>query len=723
MISKTLGQMLDGTEEKYPDNDALVYVDRGLRLTYRQFREKVDELARGLMAQGVVKGEHIAVWTHNVPEWVYLQFATAKVGAVLVTVNTYYRSHELEYLLRQSDSTTLILVRGFKEADYVKIVNEVMPELCSSALGNLKCAKLPLLRRVVFIGSERHPGMMPFDELFTAAAGVTPTELAERQALLDADDVVNMQYTSGTTGFPKGVMLTHSNIVNNARQVGSIMGMTEKDRMCIPVPFFHCFGCVLSTLNCVVHGSTMVPLEVFDAKGVLEAVSRECCTVLNGVPTMFIAELQHPDFSSYDLKSLRTGIMAGAPCPVEVMKQVMDKMHAKEVTIAYGLTETSPVLTQTRRDDPLEKRVETVGRVIEGVECKVVDQETGEDIPVGEPGELIARGYGVMKGYYKMEDATARTIRDGWLHTKDLSSMDSDGYFRILGRCDDMIIRGGENVYPREIEEFFYTNPKILDIAVVGVPDPKYSEEVYAFIKLREGQWATAEELRDFCRDRIARYKIPRYFQFVDSFPLTASGKVQKFKLKEVAKGVLDSIKQDGSAYNIRKMADDDAEGIIRVFNHYVEEGFAAYPEMKLPPAAFPMFKEISKGYPFYVLEDPKRNLVGFAFLHRYDVASSFDRTAEVSYFIAPDHTKKGQGKRLLEKLVDDAKAMGITTLLANLSSRNEASLAFLSKHGFTECGRFRGIGQKMGVEFDVVWMQRALQVDLTPEACTTFKL
>jgi fatty-acyl-CoA synthase len=711
MIEKTLGQVLDETAERYPDNDALVYVDRGLRLTYRQFRERVDELARGLMAQGIGRGEHLAVWTHNVPEWVVLQFATAKVGAVLVTVNTYYRSHELEYLLRQSDSTTLILVRGFKDADYAKTANEIAPELAASEPGKLACAKLPLLKRVIFIGPDTPPGMMPFEELARSAAKVTAADLAARQGSLDPQDVVNMQYTSGTTGFPKGVMLTHYNIVNNARQVGDILGMTERDRMCIPVPFFHCFGCVMSTLNCVVHGSAMVPIESFDPTQVLEAVSREHCTVLNGVPTMFIAELQHPDFAKYNLRSLRTGIMAGAPCPVEVMRKVMEKMHAREITIAYGLTETAPVLTQTRRDDPIEQRVETVGRVIEGVECKVVDPETGADLPVGEPGELIARGFGVMKGYYKMEDATARTIRDGWLHTKDLSSVDEDGYFRILGRCDDMIVRGGENVYPREIEEFFYTNPKVHDMAVVGVPDPKYGEEVYAFVKLREGQWATAEELRRFCKDKIARYKIPRHFQFVDAFPLTASGKVQKYKLKEIAKGMLEGMKRPGASRNIsiRRVTDADADGVIKVINLYIEEGFAAYPEMSLPPAAFPAFKEISKGYPFYVAEDPKRNIVGFGFLHRYHAASSFNATAEMSYFVSPEHTRRGLGRRLLEQLLDDASRMGITQILVNISSRNEASLAFHTKNGFAEVGRFRGIGHKMGVDFDLIWVQRAV--------------
>ena len=539
MIEKTIGDILDETASKYPNNDALVYVDRGLRYSYRDFKKAVDDLAKGLIKLGIKKGDHISIWAYNVPEWVILQFASAKVGAVLVTVNTYYKAHELEYLLKQSDSTTIFLVGGFKDVNYVDTLYKVVPELKESSPGSLKSEKLPFLKNVVFIGKEHHPRMFSFDELINIGKEITDEELQKRQNSLHFNDVINMQYTSGTTGFPKGVMLTHYNIVNNAYWVGNYMGFTNKDRLCIPVPFFHCFGCVLSTLNCVVYGATMVPIEIFDPLKVLQAVEKEKCTALHGVPTMFIAELQHPDFDKFDLSSLRTGIMAGAPCPEEIMRQVMEKMHAKEITIAYGLTEASPVLTMTKRDDPIEKRVETVGKALPHIDVKIVDPETGKDLPPETPGELIARGYGIMKGYYKMPDETSKAIRNGWLHTKDLAMMDKDGYFRILGRIDDMIIRGGENVYPREIEEFLYTNPKIKDVAIVGVPSAKYGEEVFAFIQLRNGETSTEEEIKEFCRDKISRFKIPKYIEFVDNFPMTASGKIQKFKLREIAKNIL----------------------------------------------------------------------------------------------------------------------------------------------------------------------------------------
>ncbi len=539
MIEKTIGDILDETASKYPNNDALVYVDRGLRYSYRDFKKAVDDLAKGLIKLGIKKGDHISIWAYNVPEWVILQFASAKVGAVLVTVNTYYKAHELEYLLKQSDSTTIFLVGGFKDVNYVDTLYKVVPELKESSPGRLKSEKLPFLKNVVFIGKEHHPGMFSFDEIVDMGKEITDEELQKRQNSLHFNDVINMQYTSGTTGFPKGVMLTHYNIVNNAYWVGNYMGFTNKDRLCIPVPFFHCFGCVLSTLNCVVYGATMVPIEIFDPLKVLQAVEKEKCTALNGVPTMFIAELQHPDFDKFDLSSLRTGIMAGAPCPEEIMRQVMEKMHAKEITIAYGLTEASPVLTMTKRDDPMEKRVETVGKALPHIDVKIVDPETGKDLPPETPGELIARGYGIMKGYYKMPEETSKAIRNGWLHTKDLAMMDKDGYFRILGRIDDMIIRGGENVYPREIEEFLYTNPKIKDVAIVGVPSAKYGEEVFAFIQLRNGETSTEEEIKEFCKDKISRFKIPKYIEFVDNFPMTASGKIQKFKLREIAKNIL----------------------------------------------------------------------------------------------------------------------------------------------------------------------------------------
>ncbi len=536
MIEKTIGNILDETAGKYPDKDALVYVDRGLRYSYKEFRDECNKLAKGLMVLGVKRSEHVAVWAYNVPEWVILQFATAKIGAVLVTVNTLYKARELEYLLKQSDSTTLFLVSGFKDVDYAETVYNVVPELKKSESGKLKSEKLPFLKNIVFIGDEKNDGMFSFNEIIGMGKNVSDEMLAERQKSLDGHDVINMQYTSGTTGFPKGVMLTHHNIVNNAYFVGKYMNFSEKDRLCIPVPFFHCFGCVLSTLTCVVYGSTMVPVEIFKPEKVLQAVQKEKCTALHGVPTMFIAELSHPDFEKYDLTSLRTGIMAGATCPVEVMKDVINKMHMNEITICYGLTEASPVITQTKPDDNLEKRVETVGCPHPDLEVKIFDPETGKTLPPDTPGELCVKGYCIMKGYYKMPDETKKAVVDEWLHSKDLASMDKDGYVKILGRVDDMIIRGGENVYPREVEEFLYTNQKVKDVAVIGVPSGKYGEEVMAYIILKEGVNTSEEEIRGFCKNGMSRYKAPKYVRFVKEFPMTASGKIQKYKLRETAK-------------------------------------------------------------------------------------------------------------------------------------------------------------------------------------------
>lgn len=530
MIEKTLGQVLNETSEKYPDNDALVYLD-GPRYTYREFREIVDRVASGLIKLGVKKGDHVAVWAYNVPEWVILQFATAKIGSVLVTVNTYYKAKELEYLLKQSDARFLFLVDKFKDVSYIETLYKVMPEIKEGR----KPENFPMFEKAIYIGEERFPGLLNFNDVMEMGEE-NDEELKRIEKSLSPYDVVNMQYTSGTTGFPKGVMLTHYNIVNNAYWVGQYLGLSHKDRMCIPVPFFHCFGCVLSTLNCVIYGATMVPIKIFDAGEVLKAVDKEKCTVIQGVPTMFVRELNHPDFDKYDTSSLRTGIMAGAPCPVEVMRRVMNEMHAREITIAYGLTEASPVITMTKRNDPIEKRVETVGKPLPHIDVKIIDPETGKELPPNTPGELIARGYNIMKGYYKMPEATAKTIENGWLHTKDLATMDEDGYIKILGRVDDMIIRGGENVYPREIEEFLYTHPKIKEVQVVGVPHSEYGEEVAAFIQLKEGESATQEEIKEYCRENIARYKTPKYIFFVNEWPMTASGKIQKFKLREIAK-------------------------------------------------------------------------------------------------------------------------------------------------------------------------------------------
>ena len=532
----TVGGLLDLVYERRPDDEALVYADRDLRYTYREFREAVEGCARALMALGLEKGDHVAVWGQNVPEWVTLQFATGKIGAVLVTINPAYKSHELKYVLEQSDAEALFLTEGARDADFLDILRGAVPELAEA--GELSAEELPFLKNIVLMGGDP-PGNLPvmgFDELLERAEEVSPEELRGRQASLSAEDVINMQYTSGTTGFPKGVRLTHTNIVKNAFNIGECMKLGPEDRVCIPVPFFHCFGCVLGTLNTVTHEGTMVPVEAFDAEKVLQAVDQERCTALLGVPTMFIAELDHPDFDRYDTSSLRTGIMAGSPCPMEVMKKVVDVMGADGITIAYGQTESSPVITQTRTDDPLELRVSSVGRKLPEVEVRIVSVETGEDCEPGEQGELWTRGYHVMRGYYKMEDKTREVINgEGWLHTGDLAVMDEEGYVRITGRAKDMIIRGGENVYPREIEEFLYTHPEISDVQVYGVPDEKYAEQVAAAVKLRPDSDLTAEDIKDYCCQSIAYYKVPEYVDFVEEYAMTASGKIQKYKLREAA--------------------------------------------------------------------------------------------------------------------------------------------------------------------------------------------
>ncbi len=535
-IELTVGALLDDMARRYPENEALVYPERGLRYSYAEFNEVCRQTAKGLLKMGIKKGDKVSIWAYNVPEWVVLQFATAKIGAVLVTVNTNYKSAELEYILNQSDSTTLFMVNSFKDTDYVATLNTVVTELPGSAPGLLSCAKLPFLKHVVFIGDNAPSGMLSFATLAEMGKLVSDAELESVEATLDCHETINMQYTSGTTGFPKGVMLTHYNIVNNGFNIGECMKFTEKDRLCIPVPFFHCFGCVLGVMACVTHGSTMVPVEIFEPLAVLRTIEAEKCTAVHGVPTMFIAELEHPDFHKFDLTSLRSGIMAGSPCPIEVMKKVIRDMHATDITIAYGQTESSPVITQTRTDDPIELRVATVGRALPNVAVKIVDIETGETLPPGKQGELCTQGYLVMKGYYKMPDETARAIdSDNWLHTGDLAIMDENGYCKITGRIKQMIIRGGENIYPREIEEFLYTHPKVSDIQVYGVPDRKFGEQVMAAIILKKGAEMTEDEVRDFCKDRIANYKIPKYVKFVDGYPMTASGKIQKFKLREMA--------------------------------------------------------------------------------------------------------------------------------------------------------------------------------------------
>jgi len=535
-IRLTIGGLVDEMARRFPDNEALVYHERGLRYTYRQFNEVCRKVAKGLHAMGIRKGDHLSIWANNVAEWVLLQYASPKIGAILVTINTSYKSAELEYILHQSDSNTLFLVKSFKDTDYISTLAEVVPELESTAPGKLVSPKLPFLKNVVFIGDDTPAGMFGFWDMVARGESVSDEELDAIEATLDCHETINMQYTSGTTGFPKGVMLTHFNVINNGFNIGECMKFTEKDRLCIPVPFFHCFGCVLGTMACVTHGSTMVPVETFDPLKVLQTIEKEKCTAVHGVPTMYIAELEHPQFSTFDLSSLRTGIMAGSNCPIEVMKKVIAEMNMTEITIAYGQTESSPVITQTRTDDSVELRVATVGRALPDVEVKIVDIETGAALPPGKQGELCTRGYLVMKGYYKMPEETARVIdADGWLHTGDLAIMDENGYCKITGRIKNMIIRGGENIYPREIEEFLYTHPKISDVQIYGVPDRKYGEQVMAAIILKKGMEMTEDEVRTFCQGRIANYKIPRYVKFVDSFPMTASGKIQKFKMREMA--------------------------------------------------------------------------------------------------------------------------------------------------------------------------------------------
>ena len=534
---KTIGEIVKEATRKFPNNEAYVYPELGIRKTYKEFDEETDELAKAFIGIGIQKGEHVAIWSDNKREWLLSQFGTGKMGAVLVTVNTSYQENELEYLLQQSDATTLILCESYKGTSYLDIVRSIIPEIDKAEKGNIRSEKLPHLKRIIVMSENENPGMYKWSELLGHAESVSQEVLEQAMKLLHNEDVINIQYTSGTTGFPKGVMLTHKNVVNNGQLVGDYIHLSEHDRLCIPVPFFHCFGCVMGTIASVTHGSTMVIVEQFDAGKVLQIVQDEKCTALHGVPTMFIAELNHPNFKQFDLSSLRTGIMAGSICPIEVMKKVMEDMGVSEITIAYGQTESSPVITQTKTDDAIEKRVSSVGKAHPGVEVKIIDPITGEDAPAGVPGELCTRGYLVMKGYYKNEEATKAVIdSNGWLHTGDIAVMDDEGYIDITGRIKDMVIRGGENIYPKEVEEFLYQHPSVQDVQVVGVPDPKYGEVLMAWVILKKGEHLTSDELKEYCKGKISFHKIPSFIEFTDAYPMTASGKIQKFLLREMSK-------------------------------------------------------------------------------------------------------------------------------------------------------------------------------------------
>ena len=539
LLGVTIGDLFDQIVARYPENEALVSRHQGLRYSYRALKTVVDQGARALLALGVAKGERVGIWAPNCAEWAITQFATSKIGAILVNINPSYRVHELQYALKQSGCAYLIIAPQFRTSNYTAMIYELAPELQNTqplpAGAGLTAAKLPDLRAVVRLGTEPSPGMLTWGDLLALGDGISADQLAERQAQQQFDDPINIQYTSGTTGYPKGATLSHHNILNNGYFVAEIMNFTDQDRLVIPVPLYHCFGMVMGNLGCMSHGATMIyPNDGFDAKTVLDAVQEERATALYGVPTMFIAELNHPDFASYDFSTLRTGVMAGSPCPVEVMKKVQSLMNRRDVEICYGMTETSPVSTQTRIGTPLDKQVSTVGQIHPHVEIKIVDPATGAIVPNGTPGELCTRGYSVMLGYWNNADASAKAIDTArWMHTGDLAVMDDEGYVNIVGRIKDMIIRGGENVYPREIEEFLYTHPQIQDVQVVGLPDEKYGEEIMAWVKLKPGATTTSEEVRDFCRGRIAHYKIPRYVKFVDAFPMTVTGKIQKFIMRD----------------------------------------------------------------------------------------------------------------------------------------------------------------------------------------------
>ena len=540
LINHTLGSILEDSALRFPDKEFIIYPDRELRLTYQQFDQRVDKVAKALIYMGVKKGDKLGVWAKNVPDWLTYMFASAKVGAILVTVNTNYKSDELDYILRNADIHTLCIAQGYRDNNFVSTMYELVPELKTMQRSQLQSEKYPELKNVVYMGHEKSKGMYTTSELLTLGASLSDDTLRKVSSSISTHDAVNMQYTSGTTGFPKGVMLTHHNILNNGMTVGECLNYTSEDKLLTCVPLFHCFGCVLALCAIITHSATMVMVEEFSPLEVLASVAKERCTAIYGVPTMFIAELNHPMFDMFDLTSLRTGIMAGAPCPIERMKEVMERMHCKNIISVYGLTETSPGMTATRVTDSPEIRATTVGRSLPFVETKIVDPLTGETVPHGVQGEICCRGYNVMKGYYKNDEATASVIdSDGFLHSGDLGTMDEAGYVRITGRNKEMMIRGGENIYPREIENFLYKIPQIETVEVAGIPSPRYGEQVAAFVKVKEDQELSEEDIRAFSMNKIARYKIPKYIFFVDDYPMTASGKIQKYKLKDVAAAIL----------------------------------------------------------------------------------------------------------------------------------------------------------------------------------------
>ncbi len=535
LTNKTVGQWLEHWAAVQPDTEYIIYSDRDLRFTWAEFNERVDNMAKGLLSIGVKKGSHVGIWATNVPDWLTFLYAGAKIGAILVTVNTNYKQQELEYIVKHADLHTLCITEGVFDGSYIDMVYKMLPELKDSQRGYMSSEEFPEMRNVVFIGQEKYRGMYNTPEILLLGSSISDQVLNEAKADVHCDDVVNMQYTSGTTGFPKGVMLTHHNITNNGYFTGTGMNFTKHDKLCCTVPLFHCFGLTLATMNVLTHGATQIMVERFDPLLVLASIQKEHCTALYGVPTMFIALLNHPMFKMFDVSSLRTGIMAGALCPIELMRAVTEDLHITHITSVYGLTESSPGMTHTVIEDSFEVRCTTVGKEYPFTEVKILDPETGEECPAGVQGEVCCKGYLVMKGYYKNPEATREAIdENGYLHSGDLGVRGEDGYLRITGRIKDMIIRGGENIYPREIEEFLYQLSGVKDVQVAGIPSPKYGEEVAAYIILHEGQTMTSEVVKDFCRGQIARHKIPRYVFFIDEYPLTGSGKIQKFKLKEL---------------------------------------------------------------------------------------------------------------------------------------------------------------------------------------------